>query len=128
MIKNFEVVDAVGLSFEGNYFDLHNDFKIIDLKIDGSDFEIAFQRLVDSEEVGGVRIEFRNFNYLESDVFPLNGDCLFISEVGYKNPDDMDCDWLLSESASRVEDHLFFRFDADHFLRICAQSVEAKIV
>ncbi|MCT6721674.1 hypothetical protein [Acidovorax sp. K2F] len=128
MIRNFEIVEAVGLSFEAGYFDLHNDYKIADLWNNGGNFHIRFQRLPDS--VGGqdVEIVFFGVCFLESDVLPANGRNLFISEIGYKNPDDVDYDWLLSEFLSTTEDHLFFRFDADHFLRIFAKIAEAKIV
>ncbi|RYH61442.1 MAG: hypothetical protein EON54_10175 [Alcaligenaceae bacterium] len=127
MIKNFKIMDAVALSFEDGYFDLHNDFKITRLKNNGQDLAIIFSSLKDDERNGSIELIFHEFSYFESDVFPLTSECLFISEMGYKNPDDMDCDWLLSEKSSVAGDHLFFRFDADRFLRIFARHAEVRI-
>lgn len=126
MIKNFKIMDAIALSFEDNYFDLHNDFEITQLRMNERDLIINFSSLNGSEKNKSIEIIFHEFSYFESDVFPLVDRCLFVSEIGYKNPDDMDCDWLLDEKSSTTGDHLFFRFDADNFLRIFARNAEVR--
>lgn len=128
MIKNFKVMDAIALSFNNNYYDLHNDFKITQLQVDKRDLKIKFASLKSDAKNRHIEIIFSEFSYFESDVFPLTDGCLFVSEIGYKNPEDMDCDWLLGENLSVLADHLFFRFDGDHFLRIFSRSAEVRIV
>ena len=127
MIKNFKVMDAVALSFNNNYFDLHNNFKITHLQINKRDLEIQFVSLKSDAKNKHIEIKFSELSYFESDVFPLANGYLFVSEIGYKNPEDMDRDWLLGENLSAPADHLFFRFDGDHFLRIFYQTAEVRI-
>lgn len=127
MIKNFKIIDAVALSFNGDCFDLHNDFKITQLQVDKKDLKIEFASLKNDAKNKNIEIIFSEFSYFESDVFPMTDGYLFVSEIGYKNPEDMDCDWLLRENLSVSADHLFFRFDGDHFLRIFSRNAEVRI-
>jgi hypothetical protein len=48
-------------------------------------------------------------------------------ELGYKNPDDMDIDWLLQEQESSPDDHLVFTFSGGAFFRVHSQYAEVTL-
>jgi len=41
-----------------------------------------------------------------------------LEEIGFKNPDDNDLDWLVSESHATGEDHLVFSFGSKEYVRV----------
>jgi len=45
--------------------------------------------------------------------------------MGYKNPDDIDDNWLMTEKQANSNDHLFLRFDKNDFIRIYCQEALA---
>jgi hypothetical protein len=123
MRKNFEIGLSIELVQGGRVYDLHNCYYFSGIVI-GSEqsVEIAF----DPDRVHGIEsppliIRFDAVDYLElSPGFGVR-DTRDLDEVGYKNPDDRDDEWLQSEFQSDRGDHLFFRVGSDDFIRIHSQ-------
>lgn len=121
MKKNFLVDRAVCLSCEGNYFDLHNcyDFQGFDFDVKRKTFCLNFTLVPESTDLKrNVSIKFTNVNNIEfsSEFFThINRN---LSELGYKSTDDQDYDWLMDEDKSLPQDHLFFRFEGDQYIRL----------
>jgi hypothetical protein len=49
-----------------------------------------------------------------------------IQEIGYKDPDDKDLDWLNDERNFTANSQIIFRFENDEFIRVGAGIAEAK--
>lgn len=121
MKKNFSVNQAVGLSCEGHYFDLHNyyDFQGFDFDVAGKTFCLKFTRTSESQELK----QKVSIKFVGIDAFELSDDFVAhinrnLLELGYKSADDRDHDWLVGEDDSLPQDHLFFRFEADQYIRV----------
>lgn len=121
MEKNFLVDQAIGLSCEEHYFDLHNcyDFQGFDFDVIEKTFCLNFTIASESQDLKQkVSIKFVGVDTLEFS----NGFFIHInrnlSEIGYKSADDQDHDWLVGEDKSSPQDHLFFRFEADQYIRL----------
>lgn len=121
MKKNFLVDQAVGLSCGEHYFDLHNcyDFQGFDFDVIGKTFCLYFTLVSESQDLWKkVSIKFVGVDTLEfSDGFFIHIN-RNLSEIGYKSADDRDHDWLVGEDKSLPQDHLFFRFEADQYIRL----------
>ena len=121
MKKNFLIDQAVALICEGHYFDLHNcyDFTGFNFEVARKTFCLNFIRTLDSEgSAGSVSIKFVGADIIEISKGFFNHINSNLSEVGYKPPDDQDHDWLVDDRRSSSEDHLFFRFEKDQYIRI----------
>jgi len=122
MEKNFAVDQAIGLSCEGHYFDLHNcyDFQGFDFDVAGKTFYLNFTRSSGSQQDLKQKVSIK---FVGIDAFELSDDFFRhinrnLSELGYKSADDRDHDWLVGEDKSSPQDHLFFRFEADQYIRV----------
>ena len=119
MEKNFVVRDAVAVVVDGQYFDLHNEFDLCEIKalLGEGRVILRFQR-------SGSAYHTQMFlDISEVSYFSLNSPASALHsrdviEIGYKNPDDFDHDWLLPEANASPEDHLFIRLSSDDFIRI----------
>ncbi|TVQ84918.1 MAG: hypothetical protein EA357_01630 [Micavibrio sp.] len=102
-------------------YDLHNlyDFVGVILKTKDRYLQLLFSPNSEyGEKEPPVLLNFEDVDYLEfSPDFgtrTLSG----LAEIGYKNPEDRDDDWLLNEEQAASGDHLFFRMDGDEFVRL----------
>ncbi len=121
MNKNFEIGQSNEIIKSGKVYDLHNsyDFVGIVLKTSVRKLEVLFEP---NSEYGNnelpILLCFEEIDYLE---FSPNFGASAVSgldEMGYKNPDEPDDEWLMSENQSTSNDHLFFRLDGGGFIRV----------
>lgn len=134
MEKNFVIEDAVAVSVEGRYFDLHNlyDFKELRVEVDTKvvylSFEINSKFKETAQTDKTLMIKFKGVDYFELSpnfVAKATGD---LEEIGYKNPGDMDVDWLINDEKFTKTDHIFFRFGNDEFIRIHSKWALASVL
>lgn len=130
MIRNFILTDAVTLDWDDKWFDLHNTFDVYDLTHSFTEKTLSITFVGLPEFMGCaplVTLAFfgiRRF-YCSSEVLNLAEPTL--AEMGFKNPDDFDHDWLLEEKMATTQDDFFLRFDKDEFLRIYCDEIIASV-
>jgi hypothetical protein len=127
MEKKFSIGQSNEIIKDDKIFDLHNSYEFIGIVLKSKEryFQILFEP---SPEYGKgklpVSLHFDAIDYLEFS--PNFGTRLIygLDEIGYKNPDDRDEEWLLSEQQSTHDDHLFFRLDGGDFIRVHCQHAD----
>ena len=124
MKKGFEIGQSNEIIKAGKIYDLHNlyDFIGVVLKAKDRRFQILFEP---NPEYGKgqlpISLSFEEIDYLE---FSPNFGTRVVSgldEMGYKNPEDRDDEWLMDEQQATCNDHLFFRMDGGDFIRVHCQ-------
>lgn len=122
MKKNFLIDQAVGVIYEGRYFDLHNcyNFQGFEFEVVGKKFRLVFECSDSALTTPQTKIliEFIDVSVLELSYGFTSHINQNLVEMGYKNADDRDYDWLVEERNAFETDHLFFRFDSDEYIRI----------
>lgn len=124
MEKNFTIEQAVSINYEGQHFDLHNcyDFKKFSFEIGTKTvllkFELNSEFAGSSAMVRSIIVKFSGVDFFQLSPQFANFVSDNLSEMGYKNPDDMDHDWLVGESKSTKLDHMFFRLANDEYIRL----------
>ncbi|MCB1034695.1 MAG: hypothetical protein KDD47_12760 [Acidobacteria bacterium] len=121
MRKNFKVGQGDELICGGKVFDLHNKYDVSLLAVE-ADGDLQLRFVPNSVHgLGGkaLALAFTGVDYLEMCLgFGGEPASLDLEEVGYKEPSDRDVSWLQTEDQSDSLDHLFLRFQGEHFLRI----------
>lgn len=130
MNKNFSIDSAIEIKFEGNLYDLHNRYDFKELKIDVTTHSAKLLFTINNDTTGYA--SEISFTFSQIDYFELSSNFTSrltheLEEMGYKNPEDNNIDWLIKENKSTEKDHLLFRFINDEFLRIHAKSVHCSI-
>ncbi len=134
MDKNFFIDNAVAIGVEDHLCDLHNFYDFKELKIDACVkavsllFVLNVQVEKDKTMQKEVSIKFRGVEYFELSPNFVHKLTCNLEEIGYKNPGDMDVDWLIDENKSEKSDHLFFRFDSDEFIRIYSKTALCSVI
>lgn len=120
------------MNFETMSFDLHNnyDFKAVDFHIASKTFSLIFESASCMEFKGKkadtLMIRFIDVDYLKfSDGF-VQHVTHDLAEIGYKNPQDNDLDWLMGEKNCEALDHMIFRFANDEYIKLHSSS--SKVV
>lgn len=129
MVKDFQLVSSVEIVQDDVLIDLHNCYGFSGLHLNLNEAMIGF--LPDPIWGKGQRavlISFSEVRYLEVNIdfskfSHVNPQGLDLNEMGYKSPTDSDDNWLLSEDQANADDHLFFRLEADQYVRIYATRV-----
>ncbi|WP_341224499.1 hypothetical protein [uncultured Arcticibacterium sp.] len=126
MKTEFKIDNSIALEVNGIYIDLHNFYHLHDLNI-----EIPYNRItlrweksekwISEKSPETCEIVFSSVSFFQmSEHFymehPTN-----LEEIGFKEPDNFDHDWLGAQEHSNEKDHIFFRFRGDEFLRIYAK-------
>ncbi len=133
MERNFIIDQAVYLLNQQNWYDLHNNYYfnqctiipqtgiviLIWLRIDIVSLKI--------EEPKEVVINFQNVSFFEISNNILKDHISQVQEIGYKQSDDNDLNWLDNESNFSKNHHIFFRFENDEFIRIYASFAAFKV-
>jgi hypothetical protein len=124
MDKNYLIDQTNAVSCEGYCIDLHNyyDFIKLDFEVETKSLFLSFilnsaYRITD-QKVDNITLKFTNVNYFEISSEFVTHINHSLCEVGYKNPDDQDLDWLLDERESNDSDHIVFRFANDQYIRL----------
>ncbi len=124
MERNFTIEQAVSVNYEDQCFDLHNcyDFKEFCFEVLTKTVLLKFELnngVANSNNMARlICLKFSSVDYFELSPQFVNGVNQNLSEIGYKNPDDTDYDWLINESKSTRLDHIFFRLANDEYIRL----------
>ncbi|HKP68703.1 MAG TPA: hypothetical protein VJV05_05430 [Pyrinomonadaceae bacterium] len=133
MNRSFAVPDSIAIQVEDRYLDLHNDFHLARIGRNEGECEIM---LVFEKESGEwvhrtdpaiFHICFNGVTHLKHSFEELDSVPAEVDEIGFKNPDDANYDWLMDEDEAEPTDHLVFRFVNDEYLRIFAKEAVIKI-
>lgn len=127
MNKGFRIGQSNEIIKAGKIYDLHNlyDFIGIFFTSKACRLEISFKPIPEFGD-GKVPISliFEGIDYLEFSPQFWTKNISGLDEMGYKNPEDHDDEWLLSEKQASFNDHLFFRMDSGDFIRIHCQNAD----
>jgi len=124
MEKDFQVGQSNELVKAGQVYDLHNQYDFAGLSVDaGRNIRLSFEPNSEhGQNLPSIVVEFQDVDYLElSDNFGASV-VRELDEMGYKEGDEKDDSWLLSEDQATGESHLFFRFGNGHYIRVHARS------
>lgn len=134
MKKNFALNDdSISFQIANHYFDVHNGFHLCGLEIDfiAKQMTIRFSTsntpLMDQMHEK-LTLLFRGVDFLTVNIGNIGKINCDVAELGYKQPDDFDHDWLMREKNCSSEAHLFIRFEGDEFIRIHGETVELTYV
>lgn len=124
MKKGFVIGQSNELIKAGKVYDLHNLYDFVGIVLKGKDcrLQILFEP---NSEYGKdqlpISLNFEAIDYLEFS--PNFGTRVVdgLDEMGYKNPEDRDDEWLMDEQQATSDDHLIFRLDGGDFIRVHCQ-------
>jgi hypothetical protein len=129
MLKDFVIADAVGIRTKDSYFDLHNGFDLVQIRLSPRsnsvelEFGEATTRATGTENA--VILRFLDVDWME--LSPRAVSAKDVLELGYKEPSDRNHDWLLREDQATSEAHFFLRLAGDEFVRVHARRANAII-
>lgn len=130
MIRNFKLSDSVTLSLTDTSFDLHNFFDLQSLSYDYQHRTLTLVFIGIDRLLGypaKASLEFRGIQKLSSSCGIMNLKEQTLDEMGFKNPDDNDLDWLIEEQMASVADDFVMRFIHDEYLRIHCNQIIATL-
>jgi len=112
-------VEVVGPDFS---YDLHNDCDFLGYEYHSCKREVHlnFSFIPHTKNLS---IVFSNVDYFQTSKSFHSANICCLEEIGFKSPDDHTDEWLLDQSQSESNDHLFFRFEENEFIRIHSESV-----
>lgn len=130
MVKKFRIDQSIAIEGTNFYYDLHNnyEFSFLDLSTTDNHTHLHFLRKRDEwvpmDSPENIVIQFLQISHISfSESFFLQP-CAEIEELGYKNAEDFDMDWLANENSSNDEFHFIIRFANDEFVRLFCERVE----
>lgn len=121
MQRSFRVGQSNELIKEGKIYDLHNDYlpTLIVFDTQKHTLRIVFKNLTaDCDEGKRLALVFFDVDVLEFSGNIAATGTFGVDEIGYKDVDDYDYDWLSTEAQSEGSDHLILRFDGGATLRL----------
>jgi hypothetical protein len=127
MKKGFVIGQSNELIKAEKVYDLHNLYDFVGIILKGKDR--CLQMLFEPNPEHGkgslsVLLVFEKIDYLEfSPNFGAQVIC-GLDEMGYKNPEDRDDEWLMGEQHATPNDHLFFRLDGGNFIRVHCKNAD----
>lgn len=128
MNKNFAIGQSNELVQNGTVYDLHNLFDFAGMII-GSKKWVRMLFEPNAKHGKGQRsitLDFADVDYLELSS-KFGSRCIpDLDEVGYKSPGDQDDEWLTGEQQATSDDHLFFRFGSEDYVRIHCKHVDLR--
>lgn len=134
MKRNFKIVDSIALVFGDFYLDIHNDYDVVNISISirqNSLIEISFERLnerwVNKNNPNKLKLIFDQIKYLDYSENLLVNFSSTIEDIGFKDKDDIDYDWIMSEDQSNIESNIFFRFEDGSYIKIYSHSATLTI-
>ena len=134
MRREFKIDNQIAIVGDDYYYDLHNCYDLKGLELDWSKKQVAINFIkvsgewVKHEDPSRIEILFNGVKYFEvsRDFFLKNSYSL--EEIGFKNSEDKDDSWLLSEEQAAADDHLFIRLENDEYIRILSETIEINKV
>jgi hypothetical protein len=132
MKKTFSIPSSIEIAYEGCNHDLHNcySFSQLEFYCKGKSLRIHFDAdaaYVKNTSPKSIIIQFDMVDYFQISPDFVNQITPDFEELGYKNPDDMDIDWLLQEEESSPDDHLMFAFSGGAYLRVHSQYADITL-
>lgn len=126
MRRAFKLGQSNEVVSSGHVYDLHNDYVPTAIVFDAqrNDLRIAFKRLLDDGVGKSATLVFHEVDLLELRGNIGAGGISGVDELGYKDVDDYDYEWLSREGQSSASDHMVIRFDSGATLRIHGASAE----
>ena len=127
MKKEFLLGQSNEVIKAGRVYDLHNlyDFVGIMLTRKSRQLRVLFKpsSAFNGNEVP-ISFVFDDIDYLEFSLDFSSPAIHNLDEMGYKNPNDYDDDWLLDELQSTLDDHFFIRLESNDFIRVHCQHAD----
>lgn len=121
-----EIIDR-----EQHIYDIHNCYKFKGIKVTSdveSILDIFFNKIsgewVKESDPEKITFVFQGVKYLEFSKGFFIGDTTTVDEMGYKDPEDFDYDWLIGEEHFNGAQHFVFRFVYDEHIRVFAEKIE----
>lgn len=129
MHRNFSVGQANELVLDGRIFDLHNWYDFTSLVIFSEKrVQLWFTPSPEHRDNGDVLvIDVQGVGALEITQDVLLGNARDLDEIGYKNPEDGDLDWLIGEHQATSADHLVFRFGPSDYVRVYGDRAQLHV-
>lgn len=126
MDRNFQLGQSNEVIHSGKVYDLHNDYLPTAIFVDPerNTLRVIFKRLADDENGASVVLQFRDLHTLEFGGNFGASNAAGLDEMGYKDIDDYNYDWLSTESQSKESDHLVLRFDGGATIRVYCATAE----
>jgi hypothetical protein len=132
MLKDFLIADNVGVKIGAQYADLHNDYDLTQIRIGSRDsiVEIEFKlrhEAANMQRPATIVFRFSNVDWFQTSHGVANVGDGDLAEIGYKEPEDTDHNWLIREEQAAAESHMFFRLTNDEYIRIHARKAQALL-
>lgn len=125
----------MGIEINGCVYELHNFYDFRELRVDVGNNVVSLLFSINTKAakelndgVVEILIKFQDIDYFEVSPKFASNLTYDLEEIGYKNSDDRDVDWLISENKSTDADHLLFRFVNDEFIRIHAKNSYCEVL
>ncbi len=129
-MKNFVIENGVEVALEGApLIDLHNDFEFVGMIADvrSDRIELIFRSLDERELDMEVSLIFTKLEHVSVDNGVFVGQSGLVDEIGYKEAEDDDMDWLLPERGYREGAHFVVGFEKEQNLRIASEDMTAEV-
>jgi len=133
MQKSFKISHSIEAEGEGFCYDLHNNYEFLTLQINSKNQQVVIRfaktrgHRVPVENPPNLELSFYGLIHISfSEGFFIN-QSKTIEEIGYKESNNDNLDWLIEEDKTQPEYHLIIRFDNDEFIRIYAETAEIKV-
>jgi hypothetical protein len=131
MKKNFQLGNSNEFLVNGQFYDVHNCFSCegVSLLVSG-DVRIRFQPIPEFAPDGpGLELMISGITYLWFSPDFCSDELSTVQEMGYKEADDQDMDWLLGEEHWEPDMHFIIVFESGRILRLgCASAVFRTLV
>ena len=128
MDRNFSIGQANELVLDGQSFDLHNCYDFGGVVI-MSTRRVQFWFTPDTEQTKNVNalvIDILGIDVLEITDGIMLGTMRDLDEMGFKNPADVDLDWLMGEHHATGADHLVFSFGPREYVRVHGKRAQLR--
>ncbi|RFP64384.1 hypothetical protein D0N36_14440 [Hymenobacter lapidiphilus] len=117
----YTIEQSIELHTDGRWVDLHNDYDLVSALCEGSRAYLHFVKRtadwVKATDPDHLALVFEQIDYFERSqgtLLPTG-----IEEIGFKEPEDPDLDWLMGQ-LEVPEAHILFRLYGDEYIRIGA--------
>lgn len=132
MTKNFDIKQMIEIrDREQRVHDIHNNYDFKEVKLNSvaeARLEICFDKTegdwVSESDPEKITFVFEGVKYLEFSKGFFTEETTTVDEMGYKDPEDFDYDWLMDEEHFTGGQHFVFRFVYDEHIRIFAERIE----
>jgi hypothetical protein len=123
MKLSYTLDQFIALQSGESYFDVHNDYELVSSLRDSARCYLHFvkrtAKWVKVPDPSHLALVFEQVQYFQqSEELQLPNS---IQEIGFKELNDLDVDWFM-ELPEAETDHILFRLEDDHFIRIGAEA------